>query len=93
MGEEPENAEAIVKTRVLPNFLMVRHVENEDCYCPSWYADTVTASGETPWLVERTPRTTAFAVGSKLARYARDLYRQYFNSAAGGVSWQSAVLQ
>ncbi|KAH9360658.1 hypothetical protein HPB48_004790 [Haemaphysalis longicornis] len=94
IGERPENAEVMVKALcVLHNFLMMRQHADD--------ADSVSGIGERRsglWrqnLVQpplQLARTQArnFA---QMARYVRDLFTQYFWSAAGSVAWQRSVLQ
>lgn len=99
LGEYPQNAEEVVRALcVLHNCLME---ERAGGYCAAGYADSVNAVSERqgsqwrqllaqpPMQVART-RARNFA---QMACYVRDIYKQYFNSAAGAVSWQNAVLR
>ncbi|CAN7942970.1 unnamed protein product [Ixodes hexagonus] len=100
LGENPQNDEELVKALcVLHNFLMHR-TAGDDAYCAAGYGDSVNATGERrcgQWrrqLVQppmQVARTLArnFAL---MARYVRDMYKQYLMSAAGRVPWQNAVL-
>ncbi|KAG0444243.1 hypothetical protein HPB47_014015 [Ixodes persulcatus] len=101
LGESPQNAEFIVKALcVLHNFLMQQHA-GDDAYCAAGYADSVNSTGERQggeWrrLLVQPPMQVARTLArnfADMARYVRDLYRLYFNSAAGKVSWQDAVLK
>ncbi|XP_065307085.1 uncharacterized protein [Dermacentor albipictus] len=101
MGESPGNAEQVVKALcVLHNFLIDVRTGSDDFYCWPGYADSVSSSGQRQsgqWrqLLVQPPmqvaRTTAHNF-SHMARYVRDIYLQYFNSTAGRVSWQDAVI-
>lgn len=103
IGESPENAEAMVKAlTVLHNFLMTKQTaDDNNGYCAAGYANSVSGAGERRdglWRQElvqpplQLARTQArnFA---QMARYVRDLFKQYFCSAAGSVVWQRSVLQ
>lgn len=101
MGECPENAEETVKALcVLHNFLMDARTGSDDFYCGPGYADSVSPQGQRQsgqWrqLVVQPPMQVARTKAHNfacMARYVRDIYLQYFNSAAGRVSWQDAVV-
>ncbi|KAM7304263.1 uncharacterized protein ISCGN_014163 [Ixodes scapularis] len=101
LGESPQNAEDLVKAFcVLHNFLMQQHA-GDDAYCAAGYADSVNSTGERQggeWrkLLVQPPMQVARTLArnfADMARYVRDLYKLYFNSAAGKVSWQDAVLK
>ncbi|KAH7941611.1 hypothetical protein HPB49_015363 [Dermacentor silvarum] len=101
MGECPENAEETVKALcVLHNFLMDARTGSDDFYCGPGYADSVSPQGQRQsgqWrqLVVQPPMQVARTKAHNfacMARYVRDIYLQYFNSAAGHVSWQDAVV-
>lgn len=87
---------------VLHNYLMTKqHADDDDGYCSAGYADSLSGIGERrngswrqelvqlPLQLERT-KARNFA---QMARYVRDMFRQYFCSAAGSVAWQQNVLQ
>ncbi|CAN8013953.1 unnamed protein product [Ixodes persulcatus] len=100
LGGNPQNAEELVKALcVLHNFLMSQHA-GDDTYCAASYADDINAAGQRKggqWrkLLVQPPMQVARVLARSFAltaRYVRDLYMQYFNSPAGKVSWQDAVL-
>ncbi|XP_037577053.2 uncharacterized protein LOC119459316 [Dermacentor silvarum] len=101
MGENPKNAEEIVKALcVLHNFLMHRSAEGDDAYCGPGYSDSINGFGlrrsghwrqqlvQPPLQVART-QARNFA---QTARHVREIYADYFSSTAGSVSWQDAIL-
>ncbi|KAH7940829.1 hypothetical protein HPB49_006537 [Dermacentor silvarum] len=101
MGECPENADETVKAPcVLPNFLMDARTGSDYFYCGPGYADSVSPkgklqSGQWRQLVVQPPMQVAHTKAHNfacMARYVSDIYLEYFNSAAGRVSWQDAVV-
>lgn len=102
LGEQPQHAEELVKALcVLHNFLMAQNKGNENAYCGPGYADSMNGVGGRQggqWRqdISQLPLQLARTLArnfAHVARGVRDLYKDYFSSSAGMVSWQQAVLQ